>query len=319
MEKQIMFVVHATNDKIWNIYDLLDYLSAHQSQDISLVLNPEAIDCENLGLYKILDAFNFRSVKIYTLNLLEIHPRYQIVKSWKNQWLSQIVNIEPELHNWNFEKIFLAMYHRPTANRLGLASYLHVNYPEQSIVHFSHSAALDDLKLFEFDKLVQYDVESLINTSQLLPNLPMRAYPGHMDDLKKYRIFYSENDGISIYSKIFVDIVSESHITGRTFYPTEKIARPMWLKKPFVVFASANYLEYMRQLGFRTFGDCWDENYDGYEGRDRYLRILKLVDNLSTKSQSELEEMYLSMQYTLDHNYNLLKTQRYNKNIKLVE
>lgn len=319
MEKQVAFVVHATNDKIWNIYELLNYLSDHQYKDISLTLIPEAIDCESLGLYKILDAFNFCSVKIYTLNLLESHSRYQIVKSWKNPWLSQIATIDAKLHNWNFEKVFCAMYHRPTANRLGLASYLHANYPGQSLVHFSHCATLDDLKLFEFDKLVQYDVESLINAGQLLPNLPMRAYPGHMDDVKKYRTFYSENDGISIYSKIFVDIVSESHVAGRTFYPTEKIARPMWLKKPFIVFASANYLEYLRQLGFRTFGDWWDETYDGYEGRDRYLRILKLIDDLSNKSQSELEEMYLSMQYTLDHNYNLLKTQQYNKNIELVK
>jgi hypothetical protein len=68
-------------------------------------------------------------------------------------------------------------------------------------------------------------------------------------------------------------------------------------------------------MGFRTFSDFWDEEYDGYEGRDRYLKILKLIDNLATKSKNELESMYWDMQHILDWNYNLLLTQEYNKKI----
>ena len=90
----------------------------------------------------------------------------------------------------------------------------------------------------------------------------------------------------------------------------------MLLKKPMIVMASKNYLAYLRQLGFRTFADFWDEDYDGYEGADRYVRILDLIDSLAQRSIMDLEKMYWDMQYTLDHNYNLLMTQQYNRRIR---
>ena len=34
-------------------------------------------------------------------------------------------------------------------------------------------------------------------------------------------------------------------------------------------------MEYMRQMGFQTFYQFWDEDYDGYEGKERYVRIQK--------------------------------------------
>jgi hypothetical protein len=118
----------------------------------------------------------------------------------------------------------------------------------------------------------------------------------------------------NFYQDILIDIVVESHVAGDTFYPTEKTVRPMWLKKPFIVFASKDYLEYLRQLGFKTFYNYWSEDYDGYEGRDRYVKILELIASLAKKSSAELEEMYQDMQLILEHNYNLLLTQSYNIN-----
>ena len=82
-----------------------------------------------------------------------------------------------------------------------------------------------------------------------------------------------------------------------------------------IVMGPKNYLEYLRQMGFRTFADFWDEEYDGYADIDRYLKILDLINKVSCKSIEELEHMYWDMQYTLDHNYNLLLTQGYNKKI----
>jgi hypothetical protein len=109
--------------------------------------------------------------------------------------------------------------------------------------------------------------------------------------------------------------VSEAHVIGNTFYPTEKSARPMWLKKPFIMFASRDYLCYMRQMGFKTFNDFWSEDYDGYEGRDRLVRIIKLIDTLASKSKQELNEIYQGMQSVLDYNYDMLLNKTYTKTI----
>jgi hypothetical protein len=122
----------------------------------------------------------------------------------------------------------------------------------------------------------------------------------------------------TLYPNILVDIVGETHVLGKTFFPTEKTFRPMWLKKPFIIFASKDYMAYLRQMGFRTFSDFWSEDYDGYEGRDRYIRILKLIDEISKKPVSELESMYWDMQYTLDHNYSVLYSKTYQTKISAI-
>jgi hypothetical protein len=314
-----MFVISGTNDKIWNLSELLSYLSANQNQDIVLKINPEAIDLDNLGVFKFLDMFTFKSVKIHTRNVLENHPRYEIISKWNNPWLEKKANIDLALHTWNLEKTFLCIYRRPTANRLGIASHLYTNHPSQSIVHFAFESDIDNIEFFEFDKLATYNPQCIKNVGNLLAQLPLRHFPGNLDEVKRFVYNYNNNDGLDTYTNIFVDIVSESHVAGSTFYPTEKTARPMWLKKPFITFASKNYLCYLRQMGFRTFGDFWSEDYDGYEGKDRFNQILELVDMLSKKSKNELEQMYLDMQYTLDYNYNLLLNQTYTTDITYIE
>lgn len=310
-----MFIISGTNDKLWNFQELVEYLAKNQHRCISLKINPEAICLESLGIYRLLDNFEFEQVDIYTQNQLETHDKYNIIVDKTNEFLRRRVTIDPGLHSWNHEKVFLAMYYRPSANRLGLASYLNANYPDQSLLHFSCSTDIDSTQLFEFEKVAHYDLQSLANIGDLLPKLPMRVFSGNLDLLKKFIYQYNENGGIQIYNKILIDIVSESHVAGVTFYPTEKTARPIWLKKPFIIFGSRDYLDYLHQMGFQTFCNFWSEEYDGYEGRDRYLRILSLIDDLAKKSKEELQELYQAMQPILDHNYNLLKTQSYNPTV----
>jgi hypothetical protein len=121
------------------------------------------------------------------------------------------------------------------------------------------------------------------------------------------------------YPDLLIDIVAESFVQGRTFYATEKTVIPMLLKKPFVVMGPKCFLIHLRQMGFRTFYEFWDEDYDGYEPQQKYLMILKLLDTLSKKSIPELEQMYRDMQPILDHNYDLLINKNYTTVIDYVD
>ena len=89
----------------------------------------------------------------------------------------------------------------------------------------------------------------------------------------------------------------------------------MLLKKPFITFASKDFLAYLRQMGFRTFADFWDEDYDGYEQGDRLRKIYRVIDTISAMSPAQLETMYWDMQYTLDHNYNILMEKKFTRSI----
>ena len=319
MEKNQAFVISGTNDKLWNFQELISYLANNQRKHISLKINPEAVCLETLGIYRLLDNFEFTKVDIYTENQLEKHNKYNIIVDSHNRWLAHQPSIQTELHDWTGTKTFLAFYHRPTASRLGFASYLYTHHRDASSIHFSYDTDLDRLQLYEFDKLSILRLESINDVTNMLPHMPLYAYNNHdVDEIMSW-YDYSRDPGITMYRDIFVDIVSEAHVIGNTFYPTEKIARPMWLKKPFIMFASKDYLCYLRQMGFKTFNDFWSEEYDGYEGRDRFELIIELIETLSAKSQKELTDMYWDMKYVLDYNFELLKTQSYTKCVTLID
>ena len=71
-------------------------------------------------------------------------------------------------------------------------------------------------------------------------------------------------------------------------------------------------------MGFKTFYEYWDEDYDGFSPRLKFQKIIQLINNISKKSKSELCAMYQDMQHILDHNYNLLVSKKYIKQITLV-
>lgn len=314
--KSHSFLITCTDDKFWNLPQLIQFLSGHQGQCIKLTINPEAVDFRSLGLYDILDCFDFQSVTIVTQNPFENHDKYKIVYIKGSGWFSTKVDDAESCHGWTQDKVFLTYYGRPTANRLALCSHLFEFHKEKSLLHFSAAMDDDSVQLFEMDKMFQCYPQSMTNVSKMLNHMPLliESSEGYSD------VSFSYKDPLNLqYKNILIDIVSEAHVKGLTFYPTEKTSRPMWYKKPFIVFASRDYLDYMHQLGFKTFCDFWSEEYDGYEERDRYIKITQLIDDLAQKSQQELTKMYADMQEILDHNYDLLANRSYNfANIKRI-
>ena len=305
-----MFQVSGTSDRIWNLTELIAFLSQHQRQHIELEIVPEAICLESLGLYKLIDCFEFASVVIHTWNPLEQHDRYIIKFKGANFWFKQTQDISTELHDWDERYTFLCLYHRPTAGRLGIASYAQ---QYNSAIHFSSDNDADSVPQLELGKLLDYDVPSVQRAGALIQQLPILQ--SSRDKLTAFTGYDYTDPLTDIYRSILVDLVVESHVQGTTFFPTEKTVRPMLLKKPFIVFGSANYLDYLHQMGFLTFNDFWDENYDGYERGDRLRKIYQTIDFIASRSTAQLITMYWDMKYILDHNYDLLMQQKFKTKI----
>ena len=107
---------------------------------------------------------------------------------------------------------------------------------------------------------------------------------------KKYSL-QSNNFNNDLYKDIFIDLVVEAHLFGNSFYPTEKIARAIMCKKPFIVMAPLFYLEYLKQMGFKTFNKFWSEDYDHLGANNRYFAILTQLDYLASLTQDQLLEL----------------------------
>jgi hypothetical protein len=117
--------------------------------------------------------------------------------------------------------------------------------------------------------------------------------PTHMNIAKLYHTF-------------FVEIVCETYFTGNTFYPTEKIWRPLALKTPFIIQGPRDYYNNLRRLGFQTFHQWWDEGFgeDPYDCQvESIFHVVKKINNMTL---DELRQMHNEMKPTLEHNYNLL-------------
>jgi len=86
---------------------------------------------------------------------------------------------------------------------------------------------------------------------------------------------------IQYYGQFHVEIVAETYTIGPCFFTTEKTIRPIVAGKPMLIYGPRGYLANLRDLGFRTWHDHWDESYDRYEGPERWHRIKQSMRDIN--------------------------------------
>jgi hypothetical protein len=97
-----------------------------------------------------------------------------------------------------------------------------------------------------------------------------------------------------------VYVPTETVYFGRRTHITEKTFKAIALEMPFVLVAPAGSLAYLREYGFKTFTDIFDESYDTLDFFDARLNIL--YNNIKYFSK----EKYLDplTEQKIKHNYN---------------
>lgn len=125
-----------------------------------------------------------------------------------------------------------------------------------------------------------------------------------------YNIEEKHKNGIEkFYRDVFCDIVNETRFAQPTANYSEKVYNAIFYKKPFILMAPPKTLQYMREEGFKTFSDFWDESYDDIKcHKDRMLAVFNIIDQLNNMSIAELRIIYEKMIPILNHNYDLIKT-----------
>lgn len=83
---------------------------------------------------------------------------------------------------------------------------------------------------------------------------------------------------------------------------TEKITRPMMYYHPQIIFSTNGTLELLRNMGFETFGDYWNENYDNTSVDNKIKIILDNIQMINEMTHQELNDMYAKMIPVLEYN-----------------
>ncbi len=302
--------------KIWNPeYRAIDIIQELQTNgQVDIRIDNEGSDCNTLGLYSILDhicdslGYSHQTIKIHTCNQLEQHPRYKIIKYPplyipSGQTFAAQHNYDTK--NWNSLKHFGIFISRSNWHRLWLGSHVWNKYLDQSEITYHYDSTVDYHRMhLGFDELC-YQLHSNADVSvaaEFIKQLPIKN-----DTVDSYPILTPAHFSISkLYPNFFVEIVCETFLSGRSFYPTEKTWRPFICQTPFLTLGPRNFLANLQRLGFRTFGRWWDESYDQDadldDGKVAVKSIMSTVKWLSTLTVEELEGLYIDMLPTLQHN-----------------
>jgi hypothetical protein len=80
------------------------------------------------------------------------------------------------------------------------------------------------------------------------------------------------------------------------------------MKHPFLIVTVPHTLQYLKQLGYKTFENLIDETYDTViNDAERALAIIKEVERLCNLDKQELAYFLIECRKICDYNYDVLK------------
>jgi len=137
-------------------------------------------------------------------------------------------------------------------------------------------------------------------------------------DKFKSKIRFSDLIDPEIYNNTLYTAYTETIDDKEFGVFTEKTAKPIIAKRPFVAFASPGHLRALKRLGFKTFSSVIDESYD--DELDRSKRFKMVVDEMRKINEMDPAQVYKKLNLVLNwnkahfekHNWN----DEYNEKIK---
>jgi hypothetical protein len=158
--------------------------------------------------------------------------------------------------------------------------------------------------------LLENDPQTNRTPNEIYPNNQVSAssFDSHENssawlDLESYYSEEYQDFYPSAWKSSFLHVVTETVIDRQ--HLTEKIFKPIAMGNPFVLVGGQGSLQYLRDYGFKTFGQWWDEGYDSIEDpAERMQAVADVVNGIGNMTLLELEKLRTSMQSVLDYNYN---------------
>lgn len=106
----------------------------------------------------------------------------------------------------------------------------------------------------------------------------------------------------------FLFLVTETNADDDKLFFSEKIFKPISIGMPFILLGNPGSLSVLKDMGFVTFDDWWDESYD--DEPDLSLRIQKIIEIIKwidKRSDGFRQERREEMIPYLEHNMQLYK------------
>ncbi len=111
------------------------------------------------------------------------------------------------------------------------------------------------------------------------------------------------------YKNSLINIVNETYFFNNIIHITEKTYKPMAFLQPFILLGAPGSLQHIRNMGFKTFSNFWDESYDtDIDDAVRLNKIINIVEQIANWSEEEKITFSHKVKEILEYNLNQLNT-----------
>jgi hypothetical protein len=236
--------------------------------------------------------------------------KYQFQHARVYQWMDWFIttsyfykNIKPDLldqkllKNSSKEKHFDVLLGCARTHRDFVYSSIIERQLDSKVLMSYHRWANQDLKTTSF----QFETEGLEFEQS-------RTYQHTIDPVVYYGkgMSLSQVVPISVYNQTYYSLVAETNFSNSYNFYTEKVVKPILAGRLFIAIAGQGYLEFLRELGFRTFGNVIDESYD--REPDNVTRWTMAMNQLELLCSSDSAQILKQIQEVVDHNRQLMLT-----------
>lgn len=247
---------------------------------------PSLVQC---GLVDILNKSgkDLSEIKVRTPNKVEQLPIESIGDHHRfSYWFR---SVHQAYHKYKFQNLAQDHYRlgcfigRKNLDRLAILYWLSrrlnvfLSSLREDRVHYEHRPDIEHWvdNVYSFESWVsKFDIPSIDNYSV---NDQYQDLDMFQKDSKFLQV---QTNMLNWYNGFDVELVCETFVRGNTYFPTEKTTRPIAGGKPMLIYGPKNFLARLRDQGFKTWSECWDESYDQYEGYERWNRMKDVLTQI---------------------------------------
>ena len=103
--------------------------------------------------------------------------------------------------------------------------------------------------------------------------------------------------------KSFCHVVTETVYDDHRLHVTEKTFKPIVMQQPFLMVGSKGSLSYLRDYGFKTFGNIWDESYDDLDDEQRLIAVADICKDITSWSKEQMRDAQYQVSDVVRYNH----------------
>jgi hypothetical protein len=229
-----------------------------------------------------------------------------------------IVPLPKNVDYSKIEKTFLCLNNRQRPHRKNLFILWNLNdlIKDSFYTMPNKSGYTHDTKTYNLSNYLDTNLMQRLGVTPEYIDEIAKTLPLTIDDPDKVPVSSLFGSIDTYYQSSLISVVTETNFEDPDIFNTEKIFKPIVHRHPFILVGPYKTLEKLREFGYKTFSEFWDESYDSIEDpNERLLKIVELCKFINNWSDQEKKKFFYKSMIITNHNHKLI-TEIYPNNMR---